>query len=63
MHNIRYIYWQDGDFWLGHLEEYPDCITQGMSLDEFVENLTDLYRDLSSGETPCVRKVGELQVA
>ena len=34
-----------------------------MSFDELHENLTDLYRDLSSGEIPCVRKVGELQVA
>lgn len=63
MHDIRYMYWQDGEFWLGYLEEYSDYITQGMSFDELRENLTDLYRDLSSGEIPCVRKVGELQVA
>ncbi len=63
MHDIRYMYWQDGEFWLGYLEEYSDYITQGMSFDELHENLTDLYRDLSSGEIPCVRKVGELQVA
>ena len=63
MHNIRYIYWQDGNFWLGYLEEYPDYITQGMSLAELRKNLSDLYQDLSSGEIPCVRKVGELQVA
>ena len=63
MHNIRYIYWQDSDFWLGHLEEYPEYVTQGTTLEELRENLTDLYKDLSSGEIPCVRKVGELQVA
>ena len=63
MQNIRYIYWQDGEFWLGHLEEYPEYVTQGMTLDELRDNLTDLYKDLSSGEIPCVRKVGELQVA
>jgi hypothetical protein len=63
MHNIRYIYWQDSDFWLGHLEEYPEYVTQGMTFEELRENLTDLYKDLSSGEIPCVRKVGELQVA
>lgn len=63
MHNIRYIYWQDSDFWLGHLEEYPEYVTQGTTLEELRENLTDLYKDLSSGEITCVRKVGELQVA
>jgi len=25
----KYVYWQDGDMWLGHLEEYPDYMTQG----------------------------------
>lgn len=63
MHNIRYIYWQDGDFWLGYIEEYPDYMTQGLSLEELKENLTDLYKDLTSGDIPCVRKMGELQVA
>ena len=32
MQSIRYAYWQDGDAWLGHLEEYPDYLTQGESL-------------------------------
>ena len=63
MGNIRYVYWQDGHFWIGHIEEYPDYLTQGLSLDELKENLLDLYTDLTSGEIPCVRKVGELQVA
>jgi hypothetical protein len=61
--NIRYVYWQDGQFWLGYIEEYSDYVTQGLSPDELRENLLDLYKDLTSGEIPCVRKVGELQVA
>jgi hypothetical protein len=63
MNPIRYVYWQDGDFWLGYLEEYPDYMTQGTSLDDLTENLLDLYRDLTSGEIPCARKIGELRVA
>jgi hypothetical protein len=63
MHNIRYAYWQDGDFWLGYIDEYPEYVTQGMSLDELKENLVDLYKDMTSGELPCVRRIGELQVA
>jgi hypothetical protein len=63
METIRYVYWQDGDYWLGYIEEYPDYLTQGLSLDELNENLAALYKDLTSGEIPCVRKVGELRVA
>jgi predicted RNase H-like HicB family nuclease len=63
MHNIRYVYWQDGDFWLGYIEQYPEYMTQGMSLEELQDNLKDLYKDMTSGEIPFIRKLGELQVA
>ncbi len=63
MTTVRFIYWQDGKWWLGYLEEYPDYMTQGETLEELKENLKDLYKDLTSGEIPCVRKVAELQVA
>jgi hypothetical protein len=62
MQSIRYVYWQDGDTWLGYLEEYPDYITQGTSPKDLEDHLRDLYQDLSSGAIPCVRKLGELQV-
>ncbi|MBK9104019.1 MAG: hypothetical protein IPL92_05490 [Saprospiraceae bacterium] len=41
-----YKYWQDGEFWIGYLETYPDYMTQGSSLDELRENLADLYKEL-----------------
>ena len=62
MQTIKYVYWQDGDAWLGYLQDYPDYWTQGESLDDLIEHLTDLYRDVTSGELPGVRKVGELVV-
>jgi hypothetical protein len=62
MQRIRYVHWQDGDMWLGYLEEYPDYMTQGTSLQDLEEHLRDLYQDLTSGAIPCVRKVAELQV-
>ncbi len=40
---VKIIYWQDGDHWLGYVEEYPDYMTQGLSLPELKENLKDLY--------------------
>jgi len=63
MTTVKFVYWQDGKWWLGYLEEYPDYITQGETLEELKENLKDLYKDLTSGEIPCVRKVGKLKVA
>jgi predicted RNase H-like HicB family nuclease len=63
MKTIRYVYWQEGDMWLGYLEDYPDYHTQGESLDELQENLKDIFQDVSSGVIPNVRRVGELQIA
>ncbi len=63
MRILEYTYWQDGDFFLGHLNEYPDYETQAYSKDELVENLKDLLVDLESGTVPYVRHVEELVVA
>jgi hypothetical protein len=62
MNDNRYVYWQDGEYWLGYLEKYPDYMTQGESLDDLEAHLLDLYRDLTSGQIPAVRKVAELEV-
>jgi hypothetical protein len=48
--------------WLGYFVEFPDYLTQGETPSELEENLRDLYRDLTSGEIPGVRKVAELAV-
>ncbi len=63
MQSIRYVYWQDGDARLGHLEEFPDYLTQGESLADLEEHLRDLHKELTSGELPAVRRVAELQVS
>ena len=60
---MRYIYWQDEVMWLGYLEEYPDYMTQGKSVEELQDNLKDIYKELTSGTIPHVRKVAELQVS
>lgn len=63
MRTLEYTFWQDGEFFIGHLNEYPDYETQGYSKDELVENLKDLLVDLESKEVPYVRKVEELVLA
>ena len=63
MEKTKFVYWRDGNMWVGYLEEYPDYMTQGETLDELKENLVDIYKDLTSGTIPCVRRVAELEVA
>jgi predicted RNase H-like HicB family nuclease len=62
MATARYVYWQDGVHWLGYFEDYPDYRTQGESLEELQAHLRDLFRDLTSGEIPGVRRAAELPV-
>ena len=62
MKSVKYVNWQDGEMWIGYLEEYPDYVTQGESLQELEENLRDIYADVTSGAIPVVRKVAELEV-
>ena len=60
---VKYVYWQQGEVWLGYLEEFPDYWTQGETLEELQENLKDLYHELTSGEIPGIRRVAELQLS
>lgn len=63
MRTLEYTFWQDGEFFLGHLNEYPDYETQAYSKDELLENLKDLLGDRESGDVPFVRRVEELVLA
>ena len=63
MTTVRYIHWQDGDMWLGYLEDYPDYMTEGESIEELQGNLKDLYEDLTGGHIPGVRRVAEFRIA
>ncbi len=63
MKTVQFTSWQDSDFFIGFLNEYPDYQTQGLNKEELVENLKDLLIDLESDQVPYVRKVEELLVA
>ena len=63
MRTLKYTFWQDGEFYLGYLNDYPDYQTQGSSKEELLENLKDLLSDLESGEVPFIRKVEEMAIA
>ena len=63
MRTVKYTFWQDGEFYLGFLNDYPDYETQGYSKEELLENLKSLLEDIESGEVPFIRKVEELAIA
>ena len=63
MEKVKYVYWRDEDMWLGYLEEFSDYMTQGETLDDLKEHLEDLYKELTSGKIPYVRRVAELEVS
>jgi hypothetical protein len=63
MRKITITTWQEDDFFIGFLNDYPDYSTQGESKAELIENLTDLLYDIESGQVPYIRKVEELLVA
>jgi hypothetical protein len=63
LRTIKYTFWQDGEFWIGYLNEFPDYQTQAYSKDELLENLRDLLIDIESNQVPFIRKVEEMAVA
>ena len=63
MRTVKYTFWQDGKFFIGFLNDYPDYQTQAFSKDELLENLKSLLEDIESEEIPFIRKVEELAIA
>ncbi len=63
METKKYVYWEDKGLWIGYLEQYPDYMTQGETLEELKENLKDIYTDLAGGYIHNVRRVAELEIS
>ena len=52
MKTVKFTSWQDGDFFIGFLNEYPNYQTQALSQEELAENLKDFLVDLESSQVP-----------
>lgn len=63
MNKQKITYWQDGKFWLGYIDEYPEYVTQGLSFDELIENIKDIYHDIKNDLVTGKRKTIELELA
>lgn len=63
MKTLGFTFWQDGDDWIGFLDEFPEYLTQGSSLEDLKAHLLDLHKDLTSGAIPNVRRHAQLEIA
>jgi len=63
MKSLAFTYWEDSGQWIGYLDEYPDYLTQGESLEDLKDHLIDLHKDFISGEIPAIRHHAELELA
>lgn len=62
---LQYTYWQEPDGWiLGYLNDYPEHWTQGKTMAELEEMLTDLYEIQMEEKKQVIpeRKIGKLKV-
>jgi predicted RNase H-like HicB family nuclease len=59
MEKFTAVFEQDGDWWVGYLEELPGANTQGKTLEEARENLKDAVRLLIAANRELTRR--ELQ--
>jgi hypothetical protein len=60
---LTYTYWQDGGWFVGFLNEFPDYETQGKTLNELESMLMSLYEDIASGGIPFIRRQGVLRLS
>ena len=64
METKKFVYYEENGTLVGWLEEYPDYRTQGESMDELRDEPAPISTGIvTSGEVPCVRRVGELSIA
>lgn len=61
---LSYTYWRETDsMFLGYLNEFPDHWTQGVDIKDLEEHLIDLFKMLSDGDIPGIKRVAELEFA
>jgi hypothetical protein len=61
---LQYTYWQDGKFFVGFLDDYPDDSTQGVSLAELEEALIEVYqiKQEEKEHLAKIRKTGKVRI-
>ena len=61
---LQYTYWQDGAFFVGFLNDYPEDSTQGVTLLELEEALIEIYevKQEEKKHLAAIRKTGRVKI-
>ena len=61
---MEYTYWQNGEYFVGYLNDYPDDSTQGLTLSELEEALVEIYeiRQEEKKHLAEIRKTGKIRI-
>ena len=60
---MRIVYQEKDNWFIGHIQEYPDYETQGKTLEELKTNLMDIYQDIVNGLVPNAEPFKILEIA
>jgi predicted RNase H-like HicB family nuclease len=60
---IDIVYKEKKDWFVGHIQEYPDYESQGKTLEELRGNLIEIYNDINKGLVPDAEPFQILEVA
>lgn len=60
---MRIVYQERDNWFIGHIQEYPDYETQGKTLEELKANLMDIHQDIVNGLVPDAEPFKILEVA
>lgn len=57
------VYREEGGWYVGHIQEYPDYESQGKTLEELKKNLLEIYKDIKEGLIANVKPSKILELA
>jgi predicted RNase H-like HicB family nuclease len=60
---LSIFYKEEKEWFVGHIQEYPDYESQGRTLDELRENLIEIHNDISDGLVPDAEPFQLMEVA
>jgi len=60
---INIVYKKENEWFIGHIQEYPDYESQGKTMDELKENLIEIYKDIHQGLVPDAEPFQLLEIA
>ena len=55
-------YWQDGKFFIGYSNDYPEYMTQAYSIEELIENIKEIILEIEQEKVPGKRQTLEITI-